>query len=97
MPSLMYQSVLVNIDSVARSAIVTALPDLLPEIQKNIEAETALSPDDFASLLRFFAGQLENESPEHSWKNTCYAHQLRGGRIPPHLEPVTLGRADECA
>jgi hypothetical protein len=93
MPLSAYQQALANLIDDARKAVEDAFTALLSQVSQNVANETALSTADFASLLNLFAAQLASRGPEASWKTACYAHQLKGRRIPDADCPVILGRA----
>lgn len=98
MPSACYKSVFSTIDPTIQPLIAGALKKLYAaqnpgQIQKNVEAETALSAADFSSLLGSFAIQLQQGNlPENAWQTACRAHQFKGPRLSSTLEPSTLGR-----
>lgn len=98
MSSACYKSVFSSIDPTIQPLIASALKELYAQqnpgqIKKNVEAETALSTVDFSSLLESFAVQLQQGNlPENAWQTACRLHQFKGPRVPPTLEPSTLGR-----
>ena len=64
------------------------------QIADNIIYETALSPADFAALLRTFCGELDKGAdPAGAWITACRAHQFKGRQMTDDERPGMLGRA----
>ena len=97
----MYQDALGHLDEPQKTQVTTRInqwqtggdPDW-SQIADNIVNEAALSPADFAALLRRFCGELDKGAdPAGAWITACRGHQFKGRRMTDTEKPGMLGRA----
>lgn len=82
------------IDSQLAAWKAESTPSDRPQIAKNIQNETAISPDDFAKLLSRFVAELPSHSdPIVAWTTACGIHVFSGNAVEPTDRPQKLGRA----
>jgi hypothetical protein len=63
-----------------------------PQIARNIENETALTPAKFSKLLSDFVDALDSSPAPNAWKSACRKNQFAGRKLKVPESPKTLGR-----
>ena len=92
-------------DRLVREALAAmAAESASTQIAANIEAETAISVDDFATLLAALADGWDKRAPvtdptrdksqaQRVWEKVTRSHQFKGEMVPAAECPAVLGRA----